>query len=389
MVDDRPEDTEPVPDPGRAKRAPPTIDLEASEVTGETQNAGAGAAAQARAEAERQPEAASAEPVSAWVIAAVSGLVAAALVIAVGWMLGWPAVQPATPGAPQINAAVIDDLVARIAGVESKTSKFSATAPDPAAAQRLEALEKSLASLRGELDGARAQSDKLAADLGDVKAAPRETAPPADFAAIDERLGQLEGATKAASAEIARQTASTAEAKPADDLPLRRVVMAALLDISVRQGDPYVAALAAAKSLSPDPDALNPLDGFAAAGVPSPDALCRELLTLVPKLEPPAPDNAVAGAGIVGRLEAGAAKLVRIERTDVSGSGRDAIVGRVTAAALRNDFAEARRELNKLAPADRAAAQSWIDKADARDAALAAARQFADQAMADLAKPRQ
>jgi hypothetical protein len=56
---------------------------------------------------------------------------------------------------------------------------------------------------------------------------------------------------------------------------------------------------------------------------------------------------------------------------------------------LRNDFAEARRELNKLAPADRAAAQSWIDKADARDAALAAARQFADQAMADLAKPRQ
>ncbi len=38
MVDDRPEDNEPSPDLGRAKRAPPTIDLEASEVSGETRN---------------------------------------------------------------------------------------------------------------------------------------------------------------------------------------------------------------------------------------------------------------------------------------------------------------------------------------------------------------
>jgi hypothetical protein len=387
MVDDRPETSEPAPEPGRAKRAPPTIDLEASEVTGETHNAGA--QAQVQDQPERPPQASAAVPISAWVIAAVSGAVAAALVIAVGWMLGWPAIQPATPGAPQINAAVIDDLAARIAGVESKAGKFSATTPDPAAAQRLDALEKSLASLRGELERSRAQSEKLAADLSEVKAAPRETAPLPDIAAVDERLGQLERATKVESAEIAQQTASTAEVKAADDLPLRRVVTAALLDISVRHGDPYVAALAAAKSLNPDPDALKSLDGFAASGVPTPDALCRELLTLVPKLEPPAPDNAVTGDGVVDRLEAGAAKLVRIERTDRSGSGRDAIVGRITAAALRNDFALARRELNTLAPADRAAAQSWIDQADARDAALSASRQFADQAMADLAKPRQ
>jgi len=39
-------------------------------------------------------------------------------------------------------------------------------------------------------------------------------------------------------------------------------------------------------------------------------------------------------------------------------------------AALRNDFTERRRrELNTLAPADRAAAQGWLDKAAARDAA--------------------
>ena len=55
------------------------------------------------------------------------------------------------------------------------------------------------------------------------------------------------------------------------------------------------------------------------------------------------------------------------------------------AAALRNDLNEARRELNTLAPADRAAAQAWLDKADARDAALAASRKFASDAMTALA----
>ena len=58
-------------------------------------------------------------------------------------------------------------------------------------------------------------------------------------------------------------------------------------------------------------------------------------------------------------------------------------------AALRNDFNEARRELKTLEPADRAAAQGWLEKADARDAALAASRQFAADAMTVLGKPAQ
>jgi len=398
MADDRPEDSEPAPEPGRAKREPPTIDLEASEVTSEV----AGEPRNAEAEPEHQPETPStapvsepvSRPISPWIIAPISGVVAASLVIAVGWMLGWPAIQPAAPAAPQVNAAAIDGLAARIASVESKAGKPATAPPDPAAAARLDALEKSLAALRGDVERGRAQSDKLATELKDAKAAPGETASPPDLAAINERLDQLERVSKAESAELAKETASTAEvkaaeAKPTDDLPLRRVVTASLLDISVRQGEPYVAALAAAKSLSPDADALKPLDGFAASGMPGPNALCRELLTLVPKLSPPAEANATTGSGIVDRLEAGASKLVKIERTDASGSDRGAIVTRVMAAALRNDLPETRRELNTLAPADRAVAQSWIDKANARDAALAASRQFADQAMADLAKPRQ
>jgi len=406
MVDDRPENQGPLPESERPKREPPTIDLEASEVTSETAKASEPAATEA-ATPEVAPEAPAAEPapqpvpasapISPWIVAPISGAVAAALVIGVGWMLGWPAVQPAAaPPAPQLNAAAIDDLTGRVAGLETKISKPAAPAADPASSARIETLEKSLTALRGELATSRGQNEKFAAAINDLKSAPRaDGAPAADFSGINEQIARIESAVRAQAAEIAQQgskiaNAKPADAKPADDLPLRRVVAAALLDVLVRTGDPYPAALAAAKTLAPNADTLKPLETFAAAGVPNAGKLSSELLTLVPKLSPAVPqDNATTGSGIVERLQAGAAKLVRIERTDTSGSDRGAVVARATAAAIRNDFNEARRELKTLAPADRAPAQAWLDKADARDAALAASRQFAADAMNVLAKPAQ
>jgi hypothetical protein len=397
MVEDRPEDTGSLPDSDRPKRAPPTIDLEASEVTTEAAPASDAAPPEAAAETSTSPDTPAPAPVSPWVVAPVSGAVAAALVIGVGWMLGWPAIQPAsTPLAPQLNAAAIDDLAARIAGLETRIGKPAASAADPASTARMETLEKSLAALRGELATSRAQSEKLASAITEVKSAPRaDGAPAPDLSAIDARIAKIESAVRAQAAEIAQQgskiaDSKAADARPADDLPLRRVVAAALLDVLVRTGDPYSAALAAAKSLAPNADALKPLDQFAASGVPNAGKLAGELLTLVPKLTPAAPQDApTTGSGIMDRLQAGAAKLVKIERTDTAGTDRGAVVARMTAAALRNDSNEARRELKTLAPADRAAAQAWLDKADARDAALAASRQFAADAMAVLAKPAQ
>jgi hypothetical protein len=389
MVDDRPEEIESPPDPGRAKRAPPTIDLEASEVSGETRHA-AGDAAPEHAP-QSSPDKGSSEggssisrSISPWVIAPMSGAVAAALVITIGWMLGWPAVQVA-PAAPQINASAIDDLTARVAGLEQKLGKPVA---DTAAAARIDALEKSLTALRGDLASLRTQSEKLAADVKNAKAVSGESVAALDLSALNERISQIERLGRNQSAEIAREGEKTADNKPADDLPLRRVVAAALLDVTVQQGHPFPALLTTAKSLSPNPDALKPLDAFAVTGVPNAPLLSRELLTLVPKLSPPA-ESSTSGSGIVDRLQTGASKLVRIERTDATGNDRGAIVARVTAAALRNDLADIRRELGTLSPADRAPAQAWLDKADARDAALAASRQFAADAMTVLAKPGQ
>ncbi|MBR0797525.1 hypothetical protein JQ615_19225 [Bradyrhizobium jicamae] len=403
MADDRPEDTAPSPD-SRPKRAPPTIDLEATEVVSEAQKTSEAPKAEettssehteapeAAPQPEPHPEPASAgpaaeppRPVSPWVVAPVSGAVAAALVIGVGWLLGWPQVVPA----PQPNAAAIDNLTSRVAGLETRLARPAAA--DPAAAAHIDALDKSIGALRSDLAATRSQADKLAAAVNDAKAAPRAGAAPVDLAAITARIDKIESAVKTQSSEIAKQDNRIADvkadAKPADDTPLRRVVAASLLDVAVRHGDPYASALSAAKTLSDDPDALKPLEVFAVSGVPSPNELCRELVEIMPKLTPPA--TATAGGGLVDRLQAGASELIRIERTDAKGTDRGSIVARMTSAAVHNDLALAERELKSLPPADRTAAQAWIDRVDARGAALGASRKFADNAMATLASVNQ
>jgi hypothetical protein len=401
MVDDRPADAEQPADATRVKREGPTIELEATDVSGETRAAApptqpehepvpegvqpiaAASASEAPPTAKPAPKPVS-RPISPWVIAPFSGAVAAALVIAVGWMLGWPKVQ-APPAAPQVTAASVDDLTARVTALEAKASK---PASDHAALARIDATEKSVSALRNDVASLRAQSERLASSVNSAASAPRDAWGAVDLSGINERIDKIERASRAQGDAIASDKA--AESKVADDKPLRLVVAAALLDVAVRHGDPFAAELSAAKSLSQNADALKPLDGFATTGVPSPPVLCRELLALVPKLAPPpAQENETTGSGIVDRLKASAAKLVKVERTDAVGSDRGAVVARVTAAALRNDVADTRRELDSLSAADRAAAQGWLDKVKARDAALTASRQFAEQSMALLTKQAQ
>lgn len=371
MVENTPEDSEPS-DSARTRRAPPTIDVEATEV-GEPSADGVGAESKTSMHPPRGAGLSSAS------IGAFSGACAAALVLGAAAYLGWPG-ELARPSPQPVNTSAMDDLAARVASVEAKANRPAAASPDSAAAARVDGLEKSVGALRGELAAQRTDTDKLAATVNEVKTKPREAASPPDLTEINVRIAAIERATRAQGAAIAQENA-----KPADDVPLRRVVAAALLDVLVRTGDPYPAALATAKSLVPGPEALKPLGTFAESGVPSPAALSRELLTLVPKLSPPI-ESSGAGSSLRDRLQSGAVKLVKIERTDAVGNQRENIVARVTAAALRNDYSEARRELNKLSSADRAAAQAWIEKADARDAALGASRQFAAEAMTALAK---
>src|SRR3954471_20783436 len=222
MADDKPEDAGLAPESSRAKRTPPTIDLEATEVSTQPQevaggpeaateqaahelakseggNSQEGMSQEAKSEephSEPQPEPAEEESsvasasvspsISPWVIAPFSGAVAAAIVIAVGWMLGWPAVQ-APPAAPQVTGAAVDALSGRVAAVEAKAGKPAA---DPAIMARIDALEKAGAALRGDIANLRAQSDKTASALNNTQSAPGAAAP--DLAALNDRLAQLE-----------------------------------------------------------------------------------------------------------------------------------------------------------------------------------------------------
>lgn len=324
-------------------------------------------------------------------LSAVTGAVVSLTVLGAAMFAGWPARNAAAPLQNIASKSDVDALGARLAGMEAAAAKPAPEpAPrvvtDPAVVARLDALDKSVAALREQVAAARSQGDKAVAALGDIKAAaPPSAAPAVDTVAIDERLGQLERATSALSAAAAKP--APPPPPPPEDPRLRRAVAATLLESAVRQGEPFAAALAAARANVDDAGTLAPLDVFATTGVPSAAALSRELVALLPRLAPKE-TPAAPSSGLVERLQHSAARLVRVQRTDApSAEGDGAVVARIAAAARRDDIAGARREMDQLAPAQRAVVQPWIAKADARAAALSAARQFAAETMTALARP--
>jgi hypothetical protein len=379
------------PDAGRPKRPPPTIELMAADVTDKpaaVEVVGTETPApdvppepvdtapsdmppfeiEEPAVEEPKPSPRARPPI---LIPAAVGAVAGALVAGVAWF--------ALGAGSASDKSDVDALANRVAQIEARPM----AAPDAGIATRIDTLEKSIAALRGDLAATKAQSDRVTADVNQLKSAPRGTAAVIDLGPINERLGQIERAAGELKSSAAQQNA-----KPVDDAALRRVVAASLLDTSVRQSEPYAAALAAVKPLASDANRLKPLDSFAATGVPTVAALSRELLVLLPKLAPVPTEAVTTGAGVLDRLQASATRLLRIERTDAASAGNSSgAVSRAETAARSNDIATARRELLTLSPADRAALQPWLYKADARDAALAASRQFAADAMAALSKP--
>lgn len=380
-----------------AKRQPPTIELTASDVTesvpaSDTPPEANEAGKPASETPEPSPAPKSPSRVSSIFLSALTGAAAAALVLGVAKSTGWLDTPPPKPPVDVVSKSDVDALGTRVAKIESDAAKpVPAPKPvtDPALVTRLDAAEKALASLRGDLTAVRTESGKVAAALNDIKSASLQAAMSApaasgDTSALEERLGKIERATAALSAAAAAPPPPAPA--PQEDPAVRRMAAATALDAAVRQGEPYAAALAAVRSAGGDSDVLRPLDAFAASGVPTANALSRELLPLLPKLAPK-PEPQAAPSGIVERLQRSATKLVRIQRTDTAASGNAGILARVASAAQRDDVTEAKRELLQLPAPDRAPAQAWLAKAEAREAALAASRQFTADTMAALSKP--
>ncbi len=392
----------------RRRREPPTIELDASDVTSETAAPEVDETAAAEPAAGREPpqpapaQERSAGAGRAGVIGALCGGAAAAAVLGAAWIAGWPP-APATPptqavSAPAIDTAATDALAARLSALEADVRMARAAAPAADAnggtIKRLDAMDHSLSAQHEAMETQRAQADRLASsmqalqsEIAAIKATPRDNnAAAPDLSPINERIAQVEQTARAALAQADRP----APAATNDDRPLRNAIAAVMLTNAVQHGEPYAALLAAAKKLANNAAMLAPLDRFATSGVPTTDALRTDLLALLPKLAPPAPTTETAAATpsseapLLDRLQASAMRLVHIRRAERP-EPETGTAARLAAAARRGDLGAARQELTALPAAERTAAQPWLTQLEARDAALRAARTHAAAATAALA----
>jgi hypothetical protein len=381
---------------GRA-RPGPTIDLKAKEISSasapEADKAKAGKAEHHAKTGAAQTEGPPPPPPGGgsrrapiWPLPLVVAVGAGLPLFGLGWWLGDNVTGRTVQAVAPSPAPVPPEIVARLDKIEAALAK------PPAADPALRAMADSVAALGRRLDDlartaneARSRADAAATSAEAAQkaagASPAGVAQ-ADLDALSKRIAALEQATTNKDSALAERISGEAEDKAG-----RLAVVASVLRNAVERGNPYVAELAAAKRLAPDDALLAPLEAFATTGIPSERALARELSSLAQPMiklvgEPAQP------TGVLEKLQASAERLIRIRPVgDIPGDEPPAVVSRIELKATRTDIEGALQELAKLPPKIRAPAEDWIRKATGREAAVAASRQFAHDALAALGKP--
>ena len=385
------------PDPAegarRRKRPAPTIDLTATDVSASSSEHEAQAAEPARDEPPSEAAGSAAEgPASnsakqrTWVaarqmfFAGLGGAAIVALALFGVWLAGLvPARQASPADAATASVAALNERLARI---ESSIAKTPAS--DPGISERLSAADNAVKSLGIALTALNKRSDEVAAraDAADkaikelrdsVQGLSRNTSAspsPADIEALQKRLTTLEQAVRSTTGDKVARLALTA---------------AALRDAVIR-GVPFNAELEEARTLGADEKHLAPLAPFAASGLPSAATLAQELRVLIPALTK-ASGGQAPGGDFLDRLQANASKLVRIRPLGAPvGDDSSAVLARIEVETAHADIDGALADLEKLHATTRALARDWIAKAQSRQTAITAARQFAADTMHALAK---
>jgi len=301
----------------------------------------------------------------------------------------------ARPQSAPADPRPVADLTARVAAVEQIIGKVEAAKEVPrpdqldlALGPRVAALETSSHALMEEAGRAGAGISRAISAARDAKAradAAYEAAqksPPAgasqkEIGDLTARVAALEQATKTAEARITTNAGA--------DQASRLAFTADALRGAVARGEPYARELGAVRPLLPDAKVLAPLETFAATGLPSAAALSRELSQLSPTMLAAAGTPA-RDTSLLGRLQSTGLIKVR-PLNEAPGNDPTTVLGRADVKASRGDLAGARAEVASLPAAVQAPAQSWIARVDARDAALAAARKLAENAIGTLGKP--
>ena len=374
----------------RKKGVPPTIDLTVTEMP-------AGAAGPQQSEpppTASEPPPAAQEPRSipaqkappatsgslSRYIAGAAGAVTMTVILFGLWLTDLlPVRYEATPGSTQQLAAdsqAIDAFSQRVSKIEESISKMQASG------ERLTAAENTLksqsdAAVANAAQG-RARADEAMTAVNDLRASIDATKSSSggisatDFDTLQQRIAALEQSTKAAREEIAKTSSR--------DSAARQALSAAALRDAVVSGAPFAAELAQARSLGAIDKEISVLEPFAATGIPSPAALAQELHNLLPAMVNLAGAQAPQG-GFLERLQVNAGKLVRIRPVDAPPSDDPlAVLSRIENDVAKSDVSAALADLGKLPNPIRAPAQDWISKAQAREGALKAARQYAADA---------
>ncbi len=410
-----------------ADRRPPTIELAATEVATSADESAAGAAESADTRA-AEDEAASSNASSptadnqqttgtssgrltSHVPGALIGAFIMAAVLAALWVTDLIPARDGTAGhtLASNSAAPSPPTTPPTSTVPAQTSP---TPPDLSA--RLDKIERAMQAQRGEpalggrIGGVEAQAKSLGNDVAalqrrvdEIAASGQSAAKQADtaFNAAEAAKSASEAANKMevqrgdfdalASRIMALESAvkGLAAATAPVDRAARLTVAAEALRAAVERGAPYQAELTALRTLGVDQKAAAPLELFAANGVPSAAALAHELEALTPVLQQASePDS--GDATFLERLKANAEKLVRITPAGApAGNDPAAVVARIRFDATHGDIAAALAAIGALPDSAKSLTAAWSKKAAAREAALAASRQIASDALAALATP--
>jgi hypothetical protein len=278
-------------------------------------------------------------------------------------------------------------LAAKVAALDRRIQELAtaSTAPPPSREAELEArlaaLEAARSSPPPAPEATLARLSALEQRLNDTpRPAPADRSADNALAASDHR--DIEALTARVAA--LEQRWSDAHATAGSDRVVRLGLAAMALQMAVERGSPFPAELEAVSRLVDDPSGLAPLKVMADTGLPALAALAQALSKLTPALLEAAGPPGHEG-GVLDRLEAGAERLVRIRRIDdPAGAEPAAMIARADVKATRGDLAGALAEIDKLPDKVRAPASGWISTARARLAALDAARQVSTHALQAL-----
>lgn len=274
------------------------------------------------------------------------GLVALALAGSMQYAGIVPGLGPEqTAQAPAVNTAEIEALKAEVARLGAEPA---APSSDPALAERIAALETSVANA-----GATPAADAAAVEALKTQLVAAEQAIEslrAEIASNKQALDQ--SATRLTEAERKLE-------EPRNDVEMARAIALAGLKTAIDRGGPFLSELDALKSVSPEDPAVAALTPLASRGVPSRSDLAREFDQVAEDILG-AINQPTAGEGWTDRLLASASALVKVRAVgNVEGETPEAIVARVENKLQNGDLKGAALEWETLPEAGKQASADF------------------------------